>query len=85
MDSTLTTVLNSPQPTNPPPPPLYPTPDAGTDPTSLLSLAIDVVGVLIAGAGLVVLLLQLRKQYARRAITDVAQVELPSHGGDENV
>jgi len=85
MAATLTTILIPPPPSISPPLPLFPPPASGTNHTTVQSLAIEVVGVLFAGAGLVLLVLQLRKKYAMPVIDQVAAVELPSNGGEENV
>ena len=61
--------------------PAYPSPaqDMSTS-IALQSLAVEVVGVMISGSGLVILGLQLRKKYQRKSVREhndaVADVEM---------
>ena len=67
--------------------PVFPPPVWHTDPTAIQSLAVEIVGVLFEGAGLVFLILQLRKKYTvrRAAQLEIAQVELQRRIGEEIV
>jgi len=67
--------------------PIFPPPISHTDPIALQSLAVEIVGVLFAGFGLIFLLLQLRKKYTvrRAAQLEVSQVELQRRIGEEIV
>jgi len=52
-----------------------------TSPTALQTLAFEIVGVLFAGAGLILLVLQLRRKYAKPQQTNTGQVELDGVAG----
>ena len=51
-------------------------PSISDTPTAIQSLAFEVVGVLFAGAGLILLVLQLRQHHSNRRSEDREQVEL---------
>jgi len=87
----MTTIMTTP-PTLPLPSPatrvpIYPPPASVSDPTAIQSLAINIVGVLFTGAGLVLLAIQLRRHRSNRPSEDGVQIELQRHTptGEENV
>jgi len=59
----------------------YRPPPETTSPTALQTLAFEIVGVLFAGAGLILLVLQLRGKYAKRADPNTDRVELDGVAG----
>ena len=72
-------------PTSTPLFPIYPHSTSDTSSaTALQSLAFEIVGVLFAGAGLVLLVIQLRKGYSR-ALRNTRHVEVFELAGEEIV
>jgi len=84
---TLTTSVSSVFPPTPSPrPPIHAhSPSDTSSATALQTLAFEIVGVLFAGAGLVLLVMQLRKGYSRALDMNTRHAEIYELAGEEIV